>query len=342
MRRALQLAANGRGFTSPNPMVGAVITGPDGSIIGEGWHRRCGGPHAEVNAVRSVADKELLSRSTIYVTLEPCSHYGKTPPCADMLVENHLRRVVIGCTDPNEKVSGRGIRRLRDAGIDVTVGVLEEECRDLNRIFMTAHTQRRPYVMLKWACSSDFYLDCERQPGSPAPRFSTARSLQTMHRLRAGFDAIMAGSSTVINDDPRLDLRLYPGRAPRKMIVDRRHRLGADRRVFSGEAPLYFSPEPPADANCEWIACGADTGIADILSELFSRGITSVLVEGGPTLLRSFIACGIWDEARIELSPIALGSRGRHRMELPQGITTATREDQNMIINVKNDGPGAK
>lgn len=342
MRRALQLAANGRGFTSPNPMVGAVITGPDGSIIGEGWHRQYGGPHAEVNAVRSVADKELLSRSTIYVTLEPCSHYGKTPPCADMLVEMRLHRVVVGCTDPNEKVAGRGIRRLRDAGINVTVGVLEEECRELNRIFMTAHTHRRPYVMLKWACSSDLYLDCDRRHGSPAPIFSTAQSLQTVHSLRARFDAIMAGSSTVINDDPRLDLRLYPGRAPRKVIVDRRHRISADRRVFSGEAPLYFSPAPPAEANCEWMTCDADTGIAYILNRLFSHGITSVMVEGGPTLLRSFIASDLWDDARIEISPIALGSRGRHRMELPQGITTVARADQNMIINVKNDGSYAK
>lgn len=342
MRRALQLAANGRGFTSPNPMVGAVITGPDGQIIGEGWHRRYGGPHAEVNAVRSVSDKSLLSRSTIYVTLEPCSHFGKTPPCADMLVDMRLRRVVVGCTDPNEKVSGRGIRRLREAGIDVTVGVLEHECRRLNRVFMTAHTLHRPFVMLKWACSSDLYLDDDRRPGSPAPKFSTPQSLQTMHSLRACFDAIIAGSSTIINDNPRLDLRLCPGCAPRKVIVDRRHRLSPSCRVFNGEQPLYFSTKPLDGANCEWIACRADAGISEILDALHSRGISSLMVEGGPTLLRNFIDSGFWDEARIEISPVVLGARGRHRMAVPQGITSTEKAGANMIINVKNESPHAK
>lgn len=334
MRRALQLAANGRRWTSPNPMVGAVIV-CDGRIIGEGWHRRFGGPHAEVNAVRSVADPAMLRRSTIYVTLEPCSHYGKTPPCAKLLIDMGLPRVVVGSLDPNEKVAGRGVRMLREAGADVTVGVLEEECRALNRAFMTAHTLHRPYVMLKWACSADGFLDCERAEGEPAPRFSTAESMQMMHALRADFDAIMVGSSTVINDDPRLDVRLFTGRSPRKVVVDRRGRLDADRNVFRGEPTLLYSARPDAPGTAELISIGLDADLLTILEDLFRRGIISVMVEGGATLLKSFIAQDLWDEARIEISQLTLGRSGRCQMSIPQGTINVEPMGENKILWVR-------
>ena len=322
MRRALQLAANGRGFTSPNPMVGSVIT-LDGKIIGEGWHRRCGGPHAEVNAVNSVADKELLRRSTMYVTLEPCSHYGKTPPCADMIVRMGIPRVVVGSLDPNEKVSGRGVKRLRDAGVEVVTGVLEDECRALNVKFMTAHTLRRPYVMLKWACSADGFLDCDRTPSDPAPRFSTPLSLAMMHRLRSEFDAILVGSETVVRDNPSLTVRLMPGHSPRPVVLDRRCRI--DRSFMLGQNP-------------ETIFLRGDTAssIPAMLDDLFSSGITSVMVEGGAAVIQSFLDSGLWDCARIEISPLILGSSGRAHLPIPSGTLSTSTLGPNTLLTVTN------
>ena len=322
MRRALQLAANGRGFTSPNPMVGSVIT-LDGKIIGEGWHRRCGGPHAEVNAVNSVADKELLRRSTMYVTLEPCSHFGKTPPCADMIVRMGIPRVVVGSLDPNEKVSGRGVKRLRDAGVEVVTGVLEDDCRALNVRFMTAHTLRRPYVMLKWACSADGFLDCDRTSADPAPRFSTPLSLAMMHRLRSEFDAILVGSETVVRDNPSLTVRLMPGHSPRPVVLDRRCRI--DRSFMLGQNPetIFLRGE-------------SASSIPAMLDELFSRGITSVMVEGGAAVIKSFLDSGLWDCARIEISPLILGSSGRTHLPIPSGTLSTSTLGPNTLLTVTN------
>ena len=208
MRRALELAALGCGYVSPNPMVGAVIVGPDGRVIGEGWHRRYGGWHAEVNAVSSVrpSDEHLLEKSTIYVTLEPCSHYGKTPPCAELLVRKRFHRVVLGTIDPFAKVRGRGIAMLRDAGIEVRIGVLEPECRALNAHFFTAHENGRPYITLKWAQSADGYIGLA--DGSPI-RLSTPLTSVLVHRQRSLHDAILVGSGTMLSDHPRLDVRLW-------------------------------------------------------------------------------------------------------------------------------------
>lgn len=296
MRRALQLAARGMGNTSPNPMVGAVIVAPDGRIIGEGYHRRCGEGHAEVNAVASVtaADLPLLPESTMYVTLEPCSHYGKTPPCARLIIDRGIRRVVVGAADPFPEVSGRGIAMLREAGVEVTEGVLADESRRLNRRFMTAHSQGRPWVTLKWAQSADRYIDSDRPDGRPE-RFSTPLTSMLTHRLRSLHDAILAGSGTVLADRPRLDTRLWPaGRTPQPVILDRRRRLGP--------ADISTTATPLVLTGC------AD--VADVLGELYRRGITSVLVEGGREVLQSFIDSGLWDAARVETSPEALGARG--------------------------------
>lgn len=283
MIRALELARNGLGATSPNPMVGAVIVSPDGRIIGQGWHRRYGGPHAEVNAVRSVADadRKLLHDSTIYVTLEPCAHYGKTPPCALLLVETDFRRVVVGAGDPFAKVDGRGLAILREGGCQVDTGILADESRSLNARFFTAHTLRRPFVTLKWAQSSDGFMDHVRTEEQGSMRFSSRLGQTLVHRLRANHDAIAVGAGTVLADSPRLDVRLWHGTNPRPVVVDRHG----------------FAGTPTAD-------------FAEILNSLYAEGITSVLVEGGASLLRSIIADGLWDVARVEVSPIILAKRG--------------------------------
>lgn len=297
MRRALELARHGLGSVSPNPMVGAVIVGTDGQIIGEGWHRRYGEAHAEVNAVHSVADPWLLRDSTIYVTLEPCSHYGKTPPCAKLIIDSRIPRVVVGAGDPNGKVSGRGITMLREAGVEVVSGVLAGESRRLNAAFMTAHTMHRPFVTLKWARSADGWLDIARNPAEPAAVISSSLGRMAVHRLRSCHDAILVGSGTILADDPLLDSRLWGGRAPRPVILDRRHRVAGGYRILGREPVIIDSHD----------------GVGDILTRLHALGITSLLVEGGAAVLQSFIDTGFWDAARVETSPNHFGSRGAVR-----------------------------
>ena len=212
MRRALQLARLGAGHTSPNPMVGAVIVAPDGNIIGEGWHHKCGEAHAEVNAVAIVSDFNRLKDSTLYVTLEPCSHYGKTPPCANLIIERGIPRVVVGCLDPFVKVAGRGVKMLQDAGIEVVVGVLEHDCRELNHRFMTAHTTGRPWVQLKWAQTADGFIALPPDAGENPLHISTPVTMELMHQQRALCDAIVVGARTANIDDPSLTTRYWPGR----------------------------------------------------------------------------------------------------------------------------------
>lgn len=288
MRRALELAAHGLGNVSPNPMVGAVIVYKN-TIIGEGYHRKCGEAHAEVNAIASVKpqDRPLLHDSTLFVTLEPCSHFGKTPPCADLIIKIGIPRVVVAMTDPFKEVSGRGIRKLRDAGIDVIVGMLEAEARQLNIRFITAHEQRRPFITLKWAQSADGFMDSKYT--SPF-RFSTPLSAMLMHRVRSLHDAILVGSQTFLNDKPQLSCRLWYGRSPKPFVVDRRGRII--------DAPERFT-----------ILRDCPT-VHDIARRIYDSGCTSVLVEGGATLLNSFIAADLWDIARIETSPHLLRSQG--------------------------------
>ena len=224
MRRCLQLASLGRGHVSPNPMVGAVVV-HRGQIIGEGYHRCYGQPHAEVNAINSVRDAGLLPECTLYVSLEPCSHYGKTPPCADLIVQKKIPRVVVGCLDPFPKVSGQGVVRLREAGIEVVTGILEEECKALNRTFMTCQIDERPFVTLKWAQSRDGYIDRLRKPGEPAIRISDDVSSVWVHRLRAEADAILVGTNTAVADNPSLTTRLWYGRSPLRIVLDEHARV---------------------------------------------------------------------------------------------------------------------
>lgn len=272
MERALQLARLGEGLVSPNPMVGAVIVDANGKIIGEGYHHRYGGPHAEVNAINSVkeSDRNLLSDSTIYVTLEPCSHYGKTPPCAKLIIDTGIPRVVVGSADPFKEVSGRGIKMLRDAGVEVEEDVLREECDALNVRFLTAHRLGRPWIQLKWAQSADGFMAGIDKDGKPYPvKFSTPVSSVWMHRRRSMVDAIMVGKNTIEIDHPRLDCRYWPGKAPRRVMP--RHDLENQMR------------------------------------ELYREGVTSLMVEGGPTLLQSFIDLGLYDDLKIETAEKKLG-----------------------------------
>lgn len=322
MARALRLAESGRGSVSPNPMVGAVIVAADNRIIGEGWHRRYGQAHAEVNAVNSVSpdDIPLLSHATIYVTLEPCSHYGKTPPCAEMLIRKGFKRVVIATADPFDKVSGRGIAMLRDAGITVDVGTLQAEARALNAAFFTAHTLRRPFVMLKWAQSADGYISAKNS----RLRLSTPLTATLMHRQRAMYDAILVGSETLLQDRPRLDVRHWAGRSPRPYIWDRRGRLTED------------------DINCTTLPAEIcrDTHVSTLLERLYKQGITSLMVEGGAKVLNAFIQFGLWDTARIEVAEnITLGDDGDTIAptldRLPQKIRTI--EHNNIFWYVNND-----
>lgn len=279
MRRALELARLGEIGAHPNPMVGAVIVGPDGRILGEGFHRRCGEGHAEVNAVADAERKGAdLTTATIYVTLEPCAHYGKTPPCAKLIIDKKIPRVVIGCIDPFSKVHGRGVEMLREAGVEVLFASkeLEKECRELNRRFFTAHTLGRPFVALKWAETADGYVDRLRTPQEPPLKISTPAGQVAVHRYRSTFDAIAVGSGTELMDSPRLDTRHFPGgRNPRRIRFTRSETLDSQlRRLYKEE------------------------------------GITSILIEGGPTLQRAFITDGLVDEIRREISPTQLGEKG--------------------------------
>lgn len=323
MARALQIAASGEFATSPNPMVGAVIA-LHGRIIGEGYHRAFGGPHAEVNAVAAAGGKEIASQggeATIYVTLEPCSHYGKTPPCAKLLVECGFKRVVIAMTDPNPRVSGRGIAMLREAGIRVETGLMADEAHRLTEKFATAHSLGRVFVTLKWAQSADRFLDRRRTaPEQPAARISTPLSTVAVMKLRATNDAILVGSSTVIADNPSLTLRGFPGRQPRRVVVDRRQRISPDATLFAngGAGVIYLTcgherTDLPTDVVQVCDPALADSQAApEIIARLLHDrfGLISLLVEGGSELHRSFIDSGVWDRIRVEQSAAQFGPEG--------------------------------
>ena len=309
MRRCLQLAQNGLCNTPPNPMVGAVIV-CDGRIIGEGYHVRCGEGHAEVNAIRSVSDASLLTRSTIYVSLEPCAHYGKTPPCADLLIAKGIPRIVIGCQDPFAKVAGRGIQKLRDAGREVVVGVLEDECRYLIRRFVTFHAHKRPYITLKWAQSADGYLDANRTEGRPV-MLSSRQTSMLGHKLRAERSAIMVGRRTAQLDNPSLTVRQWYGRSPVRVVLDRYFALPLALHLLDGSVPtLVFTEKHPVRQACgiEYVPIDYSREVLpQVLAELHARNLQSLLVEGGSCLLQSFIDAGLWDEIRVEEAPVCLG-----------------------------------
>lgn len=308
IRRCIELASNGLCNAAPNPMVGAVIV-HNGKIIGEGYHARCGEGHAEVNAIRSVKDESLLKESTIYVSLEPCSHYGKTPPCADLIISKGIPRVVVGCIDPFSQVSGRGIQKLRNAGIDVTVGVLEDECKNLIRRFVTFNTRKRPYITLKWAESADGFIDINRENGSPVV-LSTPITSMYVHKQRAEHKAILVGRKTALLDNPSLTTRNWYGANPLRLVIDRTLSLPSNLKLFDHTTPtlVFTEKEKAVEENLEYITLDFSKDILpQILTVLYERKIQSLLVEGGTTLFQSFIGSGLWDEIFVEHSAKVLG-----------------------------------
>lgn len=303
--RCIQLAQNGRGRTFPNPMVGSVIVYND-RIIGEGWHRKAGEPHAEVNAVNAVKDKELLKKATIYVSLEPCSHYGKTPPCSNLIIDSGIKKVVIGTVDPFSEVAGKGIKKLFDAGCEVIVGVREEACRELNKRFFTFHTKKRPYIILKWAETRDGFLSpgnldtTEREPVWISNRYSK----QLVHKWRAEEQAIMVGTTTAVVDNPKLNTRLWHGNHPVRVVLDRQLRIPAESYIFDDSIKtLVFTEKDTSERDSENVIFEKLNFNAPLPKQvceiLYKYEIQSVIIEGGRQTLESFLDEGYWDEARV-------------------------------------------
>ena len=302
--RCIEIARRGEYYVAPNPMVGAVLVDADGQILAEGWHEKFGEAHAEVNCFRNYESTEYriqntdLSKCTLFVSLEPCSHYGKTPPCAKLIIEKGVGRVVVGMLDPNPLVAGKGVQMLRDAGIEVVVGVKEEECRELNKRFLCLHEKHRPYVLLKWAQTADGFVDYNRPIGdwslvnghlNGALPISTEKTKALVHKMRAENMAIMVGTRTVLLDNPRLLNTHWEGRNPIRVTIDRHHVIPADARILSDEA--------------ETIVYREQTDWPFILADLAKRNIHSILVEGGPALLNHILETGLWDEIHIEVAP---------------------------------------
>lgn len=302
IQRCIELAKNGLGTTYPNPMVGSVIVYND-MIIGEGWHKKAGEPHAEVNAINSVKDKSLLQKATIYVSLEPCSHFGKTPPCCDLIIKNKIPNVVIGSVDPNIKVAGNGIKKLIEAGANVTVGVLETECYDLNKRFFTFHQKKRPYIILKWAETKDgFIAPIEKLEQKPV-WITNPYSRQLVHKWRTEEQAILVGTQTVIDDNPKLDARDWFGNNPIRLVIDQNNRIPKDSHIFDNQTKtIIFSKIKTeiAEENTIFEVIDFEQNIAQqIIVILYKYQIQSVIIEGGKQTLQTFIDANLWDEARI-------------------------------------------
>ena len=297
MQRALELAGNSRGTVSPNPMVGCVIA-HENTAIGEGWTQPYGGNHAEVEAINNVIDKTLLAKCTVYVTLEPCAHYGKTPPCADLLVSHKIKRVVIACTDPNPLVGGKGIDILKEAGINVEVGLMEIEALDFNRRFFTFINKSRPYIILKWAETKDGFI---ARTNFDSKWISNAYSRKLVHRWRAEEDAIMVGTNTAKHDDPMLNVRDWEGKDPTRVVIDKQLTLDKKLNLFNNQQSTlcYNLVEDSEKKNTSYIKLQEDNFIEELLTDLHLRKIQSLIVEGGAHLLRSLIENNLWDEARI-------------------------------------------
>lgn len=303
MRRCLDLAVKAEGMTYPNPMVGSVIV-YDGIIAGEGYHLKPGGPHAEVNAINSVIDKSILKFSTLYVNLEPCSHFGRTPPCADFIISNSIPRIVIGTTDTSDNVSGNGIKKLRDAGCEVITGILEAECRSINRRFFTFHEKRRPYITLKWAQSADGFLDILRgEDHATGPTWITGKPEKVLvHKWRAAEQAILVGAGTVRADNPALTVREWKGSDPLRLILSRSGYPGKVSELKNtGNKTVVFTYNASAetDSIIKVLLKKDIPSSVQVTEYLYAAGIQSLFVEGGAEVLNHFISTGLWDEARV-------------------------------------------
>lgn len=308
IKRCIELAKNGLGTTYPNPLVGSVIV-HNGKIIGEGWHRKSGESHAEVIAIDSVKNKELLKESTIYVSLEPCSHFGKTPPCADLIIQHKFSKVIIGTIDPFAKVCGSGIAKLKKSGIKVEVGFLENECRELNKRFFTFHQKKRPYIILKWAQTQNGFIAPLQKKETKPVWISNEFSRQLVHKWRAEEQAIMVGTNTVLQDNPRLDIRSWTGENPIRIVLDRELKITSGFSVYDKSVKTIFITEKERLSEhenqvFEKIDFNKNVNIG-ILDVLYKHQIQSVIIEGGAVLLESFIKNNLWDEARVFTSDLS-------------------------------------
>ena len=310
MLRCLHLAEKGRGNVAPNPMVGAVLV-HQGRILGEGYHEQFGQAHAEVNCINNVSfqERHLISESNLYVSLEPCAHYGKTPPCADLIIANKISKVIIGCRDPFDLVDGRGIQKLKDAGIEVIVGMLESQCRELNKRFFTFHNQHRPYIILKWAQSANRKISSK---DSERINISNELSNRLVHKWRSEEAAIMVGTNTAIIDDPTLTTRLWSGNNPVRILIDLECKVPLSNHLFNNDSKtiVFNKFKESTEKNILYKMINSSS-ISEIMEACYSLGIQSILVEGGAKTLQSFIDSNIWDEARVITNT---------EMHIPEGI----------------------
>ena len=310
MQRCFELARNGLGYTAPNPMVGCVIV-YNNKIIGEGYHKKYGEAHAELNAVNSVKNKSLLSKSTVYVNLEPCAHYGKTPPCADLLIAHKVPEVVIGCIDTFSEVSGKGIEKLKNSGCKVIVGVLENEAREINKRFFTYWEKQRPFIILKWAQTLDGFIDKNRTKQDKGQnKISAELSGILVHKWRSEEQAIMVGTNTALNDNPKLNVRNWTGANPMRIVLDKELSLPSSLHLFDQKIPTLVITKVKRKSldNLEYILSDFKNIPESVCKILYERNIQSIIVEGGAVLLNAFIDSGLWDEARVFIAPVSYNS----------------------------------
>jgi diaminohydroxyphosphoribosylaminopyrimidine deaminase/5-amino-6-(5-phosphoribosylamino)uracil reductase len=339
MNRCIQLAKNGLGTTYPNPMVGCVIV-VDNKIIGEGWHKKAGGPHAEVNAIHSVKDKLLLKKATIYVSLEPCSHFGKTPPCANLIVENGIKNVVVGIVDSNSQVSGRGVKHLEANGCKVVVGVLEKECYHLNKRFFTFHTKNRPFIILKWAETKDGFIDKLRDLTSKnTPNWiSNEYSQQLVHKMRAVEQAVIVGTTTALNDNPSLTVRKWSGENPIRIVLDRTAKIPKEYHLLSdGIKTIVFTEVQKKNAdNIFYEKINFSKNVPQQICEvLYKYEIQSVIIEGGAFTLQSFIDENLWDEAYVFIGDVEF-KQGLKAPKLTMAPIEIKQINEDALYNYKN------
>ncbi len=339
IKRCIELAQNGLGTTYPNPMVGSVIV-YDNQIIGEGWHKKTGEPHAEVNAVRSVKDKSLLKKATIYVSLEPCSHFGKTPPCCDLIIANEIPNVVVGTVDPNEKVAGKGILKLIEAGANVTVGVLEDECNELNKRFFTFHQKKRPYIILKWAESEDGFLAPEKEIDQDRKPIwiTNPYSRQLVHKWRTEEQAILVGTQTVIDDNPKLNARDWDGNNPTRIVINQNNRIDENSFIFDDTVKtiIFSKNSKPSTEKTQFEVLDFDKNIIpQILEVLYQNQIQSLIIEGGKQTLQSFIDENLWDEARIFIGQTRF-AKGTKAPEISKKNSSKTTILNDELIQIRN------
>ena len=339
IKRCIKLAKNGLGTTYPNPLVGSVIVHKN-SIIGEGWHQKAGAPHAEVNAVNSVKDESLLKKSTIYVSLEPCSHFGKTPPCSDLIIAKGIKKVVIGTIDPFAEVAGRGIKKLMEAGCEVQVGVLEQECQDLNKRFFTFHQKKRPYIILKWAQTIDGFIAPKIQEKREPVWITNQYSKQLVHKWRSEEQSILVGTNTAIADNPKLNTRLWKGENPVRVVIDKDLKIPQESALFDGTIKTIVLTENEKKSdnnNLAFEKLDFQQALPNQICEvLYRHNLQSVIIEGGARTLQTFIDNNLWDEARV-FTGISEFHKGVKAPEFSGKMFSKTTLERDTLKFYKND-----